>query len=38
MESLKLHNLYFVASACIFGASLVAQMVKNLLAMWETWF
>ena len=21
----------------IYGASLVAQMVKNLLAMWETW-
>ena len=27
----------FLLSVCILGASLVAQMVKNPPAMWETW-
>ena len=35
--SFLLPNLYFWADSYLLRASLVAQMVKNLSAMWETW-
>ena len=28
---------YFIFYCLVYRASLVAQLVKNLLAMWETW-
>ena len=35
--SFLLPNLYFWADSYLLRASLVAQMVKKLPAMWETW-